>query len=387
MSNVTAHAKHGFIKEQFSTRLACGNARQPVKEFVYLSPTNYVGDDQIEFKENGRRTFLSYVQVGSFGSQFNIQTHFDLSSGEEKRLVSFCGNPIMQVNASNGFANVRQVEDLSCTNGETSGKAVFYRSNSGFVGDDQVAIYSSQTRPTFLTMSVVVPEEPKVAAAPPDVEITDPGMPDKSIEPQATQKSLEALLAEGKAMSPDMQANTDREGTPPKVSAANTEIKGLPPVVLSDPEGDVRGQCRMESCTFFKVQASQKVGATGNGQLYKADLFTWDATYPDGQYDKAPKKVGERSVDQTYFFCSKSRPTAFYRRENQWFSRDLRPGDKSDVTNASYDRYVEYYTVCHHTVVEDPYTVATIGDWGYAFPPSNAVILEKKVSDPTDMLK
>jgi TonB family protein len=198
--NTIAKAQHGFVKSEDSTRLMCGNPDQYAKQFTYLSPPNYTGDDTVTYYENGRQIFVDrlHVRTGIVPLAFGQLPDVPLTNDREHIIRSEykCDGQIaFNITSQKGFVSVRGGTTHACGRADQPTKDIVYRSPPGFEGRDSVLIKSSGDPPTTINILVAAPNDLLTSALKSANETTR-GLPMPAMQtPVATQAPVKPAIA------------------------------------------------------------------------------------------------------------------------------------------------------------------------------------------------
>lgn len=130
-------------------------------------------------------------------------------------------------------------------------------------------------------------------------------------------------------------------------------------LAASGPEFDalmgklIPGRCHMNSCGWSSIETRKLVGSTPKGELYELGMKSWSATYPDGNYNRPARRVGDGTVKISYVFCSKQAPIWIDNYEGRWLASRLQPGNSKAVFGANEAKYALYWGACHRAIVRD----------------------------------
>jgi hypothetical protein len=108
----------------------------------------------------------------------------------------------------------------------------------------------------------------------------------------------------------------------------------------------------MDVCDWSKIEDREIVGSNKQGILIKSFNRHWYSNHPQGDYEKQTKKLGGKSIDKHFYFCSKISPSVVWYNDiiKSWEAVSFQPINEIP-TSAMHPSVVSYIANCHGIVV------------------------------------
>ncbi len=150
-NTVTAHAEHGYVRGEVSSRIACGVTDYPVKQFVYTSESGFVGSDIIRYYDSGRLVAIGNLTVRPGNPQWRLNTKIHVNRSARTLALSIrgCEPTRVDLRTDHGLTDVeyRHLNGDQCTGRGLVRTDIFYRAKGDFIGEDRLIVYSSRHSP------------------------------------------------------------------------------------------------------------------------------------------------------------------------------------------------------------------------------------------------
>jgi hypothetical protein len=120
----------------------------------------------------------------------------------------------------------------------------------------------------------------------------------------------------------------------------------------SIPRSIFKLNCRMDICDWSKIEDREIVGSSKQGVLIKSFNRHWYSKHPQGFYEKQSPKIGGKSIDKHFYFCSKTSPSVVWYNDliKSWEAVSLQPINEIP-TSVMYTSVISYIANCHGIVV------------------------------------